>query len=114
MADETNQGPGEGDEHGETAGSSASVPTPGATPVPGGDDPAEAVEASGVPADITPVAASRVASGGGGRFDELMAKRRTTGLTDPEAEELGRLLAEREGQPYSSAQSLKRRGAGGE
>ena len=37
-----------------------------------------------------------------------MAKRRTTGLSDAEAEELGTILAEQEGKPYSSAQTLKR------
>jgi hypothetical protein len=46
--------------------------------------------------------------GSGGRLGELTAKRRTTGLSDAEAEELGTLLAEQEGKPHSSAQSLKR------
>ena len=37
------------------------------------------------------------------RFDELSAKRDRDGLTDEEADELGRLTAEREGRPYSNA-----------
>jgi hypothetical protein len=53
-------------------------------------------------------AGSTGAGGSGGRLEELMAKRRSTGLTDAEAEELGTLLAEQEGKPHSSAQSLKR------
>lgn len=32
-----------------------------------------------------------------------MAKRGRTGLSDAEADELGRLFAEREGKPYSNA-----------
>jgi hypothetical protein len=48
------------------------------------------------------------AGGTGGRLDELMGKRRTEGLSDAEAEELGKLLADQEGKEYSSAQSLKR------
>lgn len=43
----------------------------------------------------------------GGRMEELMDKRRSKGLTDTEAEELGKLLADQEGKQYSSAQSLK-------
>jgi hypothetical protein len=43
----------------------------------------------------------------GGRFSELMSKRKSVGLTDPEAEELGRLVAEREGQSYWSARSSR-------
>jgi hypothetical protein len=42
-----------------------------------------------------------------GRFGELMDKRKRVGLTDQEAAELGRLVAEREGQSYWSAQSSK-------
>jgi hypothetical protein len=41
----------------------------------------------------------------GDRFSDLMAKRKRVGLTDREAEELGRLVAEREGQSHWSAQS---------
>jgi len=41
-------------------------------------------------------------------MEELMAKRRTTGLSDAEAEELGGFLAEQEGKQHTSAQSLKR------
>jgi hypothetical protein len=34
------------------------------------------------------------------RYQELIAKRDREGLTDDEADELGRLMAERRGQPY--------------
>jgi hypothetical protein len=44
-----------------------------------------------------------------GRFGELMEKRKRIGLTDQEAAELGRLVAEREGQSYWSAQSSRER-----
>jgi hypothetical protein len=37
------------------------------------------------------------------RFQELVEKRDTSGLTNEEANELGRLIAEREGQHYSNA-----------
>jgi hypothetical protein len=37
------------------------------------------------------------------RFDELSSKRRVNGLTREEADELGRMMAEREGKPYSNA-----------
>jgi hypothetical protein len=46
-------------------------------------------------------------SGESDRFSELMAKRKRIGLTDREAEELGRLVAEREGQSHWSAQSSR-------
>ena len=38
------------------------------------------------------------------RFEELKAKRSGEGLTDEEADELGRMMAESEGKPYSSHQ----------
>jgi hypothetical protein len=38
------------------------------------------------------------------RFEELDRKRTESGLTEEEANELGRLMAERMGQPYSNAQ----------
>jgi hypothetical protein len=44
---------------------------------------------------------------GQGRFAELMDKRKRIGLTDKEAEELGRLVAEAEGQSHTSAQSSR-------
>ncbi len=44
---------------------------------------------------------------GGARFDELVAKRQKQGLTDDEADELGRLIAEREGREWTSTRSLK-------
>ena len=37
------------------------------------------------------------------RFDELTEKRDGIGLTHDEADELGRLMAEREGKPYGNA-----------
>ena len=40
------------------------------------------------------------------RFDELNRKRYLDGLTDEEANELGRLMAEREGKPYQSAEEF--------
>jgi len=44
---------------------------------------------------------------GGVRFDELVAKRTKDGLSDQEADELGRLMAEREGREWTSTRSLK-------
>jgi hypothetical protein len=40
------------------------------------------------------------------RYDELAAKRDDVGLTDEEADELGRLIAEREGDDYENADTL--------
>ena len=40
------------------------------------------------------------------RFEELKEKRFREGLTDEEADELGRLMAESEGKPYSSHEDL--------
>lgn len=37
------------------------------------------------------------------RYDELIQKRDTVGLTRQEADELGRFMAESEGEPYSNA-----------
>jgi hypothetical protein len=37
------------------------------------------------------------------RFEELKEKRRVKGLTDDEADELGRMFAEEAGKPYSNA-----------
>lgn len=42
------------------------------------------------------------------RYEELLKKRREVGLSDREANELGRIMAEMEGSPYANAQSLKR------
>ena len=39
-----------------------------------------------------------------------MEKRKQIGLTDADAEELGRLVAESEGQSYSSTQSSRQEG----
>jgi hypothetical protein len=44
---------------------------------------------------------------GGVRFDELVEKRRKGGLSDDEADELGRLMAQREGRAWTSTRSLK-------
>ncbi|MGH2556611.1 MAG: hypothetical protein ACRDHO_12960 [Actinomycetota bacterium] len=41
------------------------------------------------------------------RFEELIAKRDLMGLSDREADELGRLFAEREGKSYSNASSVR-------
>jgi len=37
------------------------------------------------------------------RYEELKAKRFDQGLTDEEADELGRMMAEEEGKPYGNA-----------
>ena len=37
------------------------------------------------------------------RYEELLAKRDSEGLTREEADALGKLIAEREGRPYSNA-----------
>lgn len=42
----------------------------------------------------------------GERFNELAAKRDDVGLTDDEADELGRMLAEQEGAEYENADTL--------
>ena len=39
------------------------------------------------------------------RFEELKRKRREVGLTDDEADELGRMFAEEMGEPYSNART---------
>jgi hypothetical protein len=41
------------------------------------------------------------------RIEELTEKRRETGLSDQEADELGKLFAEQEGKPYSNAKLSK-------
>ncbi len=38
------------------------------------------------------------------RYRQLEEKRDTVGLTKEEADELGRMIAEREGKPYSNAE----------
>ena len=43
----------------------------------------------------------------GDRFAELKAKAAAEGLTDAEAAELGRLYAERSGEPYHDAGSVR-------
>jgi hypothetical protein len=39
------------------------------------------------------------------RYQQLVEKRDRSGLSDEEADELGRLMAEREGRPYGGAQA---------
>jgi hypothetical protein len=46
----------------------------------------------------------------GSRFEKLMQKRKTVGLTDAEAGELGKLVAEQEGESYWSAQTAREGG----
>ena len=41
------------------------------------------------------------------RIEELIGKRHEVGLSDEEADELGRLFAERDGKPYSNAKLSK-------
>ena len=50
----------------------------------------------------------------GDRFAELKAKAAAEGLTDAEAAELGRLYAERGGEPYHDAGSARDGDAGAE
>src|SRR5207247_10111073 len=102
MADETPGTEQPGDSEDDAAGATPTADAQAGTPE------GAAGRGEGVPADMTPAAEATIQRGGGGRFEELMAKRQSSGLTDPEAEELGRLIAEREGKPHSSAQSLKR------
>lgn len=40
-----------------------------------------------------------------GLYDDLIAKRDSVGLSHDEANELGQLMAEREGKPYGNAQN---------
>ena len=42
-------------------------------------------------------------------FRSLLKKRGRVGLSDAEADELGRLFAEQEGKPYASAALLRRK-----
>ena len=44
------------------------------------------------------------------RYQQLLDKRRESGLADEEADELGRMMAERDGQEYSNAKG-RRQGA---
>jgi hypothetical protein len=39
------------------------------------------------------------------RYQQLVEKRDRSGLSDAEADELGRLMAEREGRPYGGAKA---------
>jgi hypothetical protein len=41
------------------------------------------------------------------RYDELMQRRDTSGLSDAEANELGRLMAEKRGESYGGADARK-------
>ena len=47
----------------------------------------------------------RRAGTGDERFQQLLDKRHESGLNDAEADELGRMMAEREGKPYSNPRS---------
>ena len=44
------------------------------------------------------------------RYEELLRKRETVGLTREEADELGRFIAETEGRRYSNADALDHSG----
>lgn len=46
------------------------------------------------------------------RFQELERKRDTEGLSDEEANELGRMMAEQRGQPYQNADTRQHPDAG--
>ncbi len=104
------------DKHGaeeDPAAEAAGGGTPAQAPAHG-TPPAAAAAGSAGTAGTAGTAETAGTAGTGGRLEELKAKRRTTGLSDAEAEELGTLLAEQEGKPHSSAQSIKRGPAGGE
>jgi hypothetical protein len=45
------------------------------------------------------------------RYEALMRKRSEVGLSDDEADELGRMMAEREGKEYSSARGTRGKGS---
>ena len=49
---------------------------------------------------------------GAGRLEELERKRDDVGLTDEEANELGRMMAERAGEPYENADTRVHHDAG--
>jgi len=108
-ADERPGGAGSG-----TAG--GVLESPGTRPASeGGEDEEEKTlaqelveEAPGVEEVSPDMGTTRADPGAGGaRFDELVAKRRSEGLSDHEADELGRLMAEREGREWTSSRSLK-------
>jgi hypothetical protein len=42
------------------------------------------------------------------RYAQLVEKRNTSGLSDEEADELGRLIAERKDEPYGGAEARSR------
>ena len=67
-------------------------------------------EAEGLTTLEEAVEAEGSGGGGQGRLAELMDKRKQIGLTDADAEELGRLVAEAEGQSHTSAQSSREEG----
>jgi hypothetical protein len=46
-------------------------------------------------------------SAGGARFEQLVDKRKKGGLNDEEAEELGQLMAKRDGREWTSTRQLK-------
>ncbi len=48
------------------------------------------------------------------RIQQLEAKAKSEGLTDDEADELGRLYAEKAGEPYANADSAKASGEAAE
>jgi hypothetical protein len=67
------------------------------------------VESSEPVGDISPdVGETKPDPGAGGsRFDELVAKRKATGLSDEESEELGRLMAQRDGREWTSTREMR-------
>jgi len=44
---------------------------------------------------------------GGSRFDDLVAKRKSRGLSDEESEELGQLMAKRDGREWTSTREMR-------
>jgi hypothetical protein len=80
-------------------------------------DPADKAGITGVPESVTETEAreglvsldeERQGGRAGGRYEELLEKRHESGLSDEEANELGRMLAEREGKEYSTNSRLTR------
>jgi hypothetical protein len=66
-------------------------------------------EAEEAPGELSPDMGVTEAdpSAGGSRFDQLVDKRKKQGLSDREAEELGELMAQRDGREWTSTQQLR-------
>ena len=101
MTEESTKAPGDAtDEVGEAEEERSSAP-------PDQPQRTEALSALGAEGGAS------LSSGERERHEELMAKRREEGLSDAEAEELGRLIAAAEGRQHTSAR-VQREGIGEE